>query len=94
MKDYHYVLNVTIEAKTEEEADKIFEKLKTPDGFHIEDVNVLKNHMPNMNKDELVELNFEADTMIARLMKEESVKLYAELLDVKRRIREAYNETC
>lgn len=40
-KDYHYVLNVVIEATTEEEADDKLKLLSTPKGLHITDVNVL-----------------------------------------------------
>jgi len=41
MKDYHYVLNVVIEASTEEEADEKLKLLSTPRGLHITDVNVM-----------------------------------------------------
>jgi len=40
-KDYHYVLNVVIEASTEEEADDKLKLLSTPKGLNITDVNVM-----------------------------------------------------
>ena len=42
-KDYHYVLNVVIEASTEEEADDTLKLLSTPKGLNITDVNVMED---------------------------------------------------
>jgi len=56
-----------------------------------EEIQGLKDHMKHLNKADLVDLNYEANSLIARLMKNDHVQLYAELLDVKEKIKEEYN---
>jgi len=56
-----------------------------------EEIQGLKDHMKHLNKSDLVDLNYEANSLIARLMKNDHVQLYAELLDVKEKIKEEYN---
>jgi len=48
-KDYHYVLNVVIEASTEKEADDKLKLLSTPKGLHITDVNVMDDEEEEWN---------------------------------------------